>query len=70
MSSIVESHQSLTNESAIEVVAAPEPELTLWRWSVEKYLEMVRVGIIDQDRVPMVLDGRKVAEIPVGVILQ
>jgi Uma2 family endonuclease len=52
---MIESPQSLS--SAVIAAAPAEPAWTLWRWTVEKYHEMVRAGIIDEDDPIELLDG-------------
>jgi hypothetical protein len=62
MASITESSETLLvdSESPVPATTGPaiaEPTLTLWRWSVEKYHEMVRSGIIGEDDPVELLDG-------------
>lgn len=60
MASITDSSESLSAGAgaavSVAVVPAPPP-LTLWRWSVNKYHEMVRSGIIDEDAPVELLEG-------------
>ncbi len=60
MASITDSSETLIagSEAPVSVPTAPaSPTVTLWRWSVEKYHEMVRAGIIDEDDPVELLEG-------------
>ncbi len=57
MALISETSETLLAGAETPVVAPALPTVTLWRWSVEKYHEMVRAGIIDEDDPVELLDG-------------
>ena len=60
MASIIDSPETLIAGSEAPILApfvSAAPAVTLWRWSVEKYHEMVRAGIIDEDDPVELLDG-------------
>ncbi len=82
MASVTDSSETLFAGSEAPIAAPVARTAGLWRWSVEKYHEMVRSGIIDEDdpvelldgyavgdNIPLVVDGQVAAEIPVGKIL-
>lgn len=60
MASTTNSSETLMAGSGSPVpvpIAPATPAITLWRWSVEKYHEMVRAGIIDEDDPVELLEG-------------
>ena len=60
MASVSDSFETLIAgfEVPVSVPAAPvAPTVTLWRWSVDKYHEMVRAGIIGEDDHVELLEG-------------
>jgi Uma2 family endonuclease len=57
MASITETSEPLVAGSDAPVVVSTAATEMLWRWSVEKYHEMVRAGIIDEDDRVELLDG-------------
>ena len=57
MASIAETAETLVARSEVPIAAAAAPTVTLWRWTIEKYHEMLRTGIIDEDDPVEILDG-------------
>ncbi len=57
MSIVTDSPETLVASSESPVAVFAAPTASLWRWSVEKYHEMVRTGIIDEDDPVELLDG-------------
>jgi Uma2 family endonuclease len=57
MASITDSSETLFARSEAPATATAVPTVSFWRWSVEKYHEMVHTGIIDEDDPVELLDG-------------
>ena len=58
MALISETSETLLAGAETPVVAPALPTVTLWRWSVEKYHEMVRAGsLMRTTRLNFLMDG-------------
>jgi Uma2 family endonuclease len=57
MATVTDSSATLAAGPETPVSTAAAPPFTFWRWSVEKYHEMVRAGILTEDDPVELLDG-------------